>query len=147
MRPILVFDGNNKFLSNFYQCDVEFEGVVYPSAEHAYQASKTDIISERAWIVSAPTPAKAKQIGRMVTLRENWRDVRETYMYQILKTKFSNPRLKKRLLSTGTAFLEEGNSWHDCYWGNCSCSRCENIEGQNRLGNILMQIRQELKED
>lgn len=37
--------------------------------------------------------------------------------------------------------IVEGNYWHDNYWGNCTCDKCKNIEGQNKLGKILMKIR------
>jgi hypothetical protein len=38
----------------------------------------------------------------------------------------------------------EGNNWHDNTWGNCLCDKCKGIEGKNLLGNILMQVREEL---
>jgi len=49
--------------------------------------------------------------------------------------------LKKRLKNTEGYELIEGNFWHDCYWGNCSCEKCKNIEGQNVLGRLLMKVR------
>jgi predicted NAD-dependent protein-ADP-ribosyltransferase YbiA (DUF1768 family) len=49
------------------------------------------------------------------------------------------------LLDTGDEELVEGTTWHDNIWGNCSCPKCKNIPGQNRLGKLLMQIREEIK--
>lgn len=63
-------------------------------------------------------------------------------MYEICKAKFSqNTELKKRLLSTGNEHLEEGNTWGDKIWGTV------NGVGENRLGKILMRIREELRNE
>ena len=58
-------------------------------------------------------------------------------MYDILKKKFSDDDLKARLLLTGDKKLIEGNKWHDNFWGNCTCKKCENVEGKNMLVNCL----------
>ena len=68
-------------------------------------------------------------------------------MYQGLKLKFSDPILKEKLLATGNEKLEEGNWWHDNFWGNCYCPKCKNIEGVNKLGKLLMLLRKELKDE
>lgn len=61
-------------------------------------------------------------------------------MYEIVKAKFTqNEDLKQRLLETGDMYLEEGNTWGDRTWGTI------NGKGQNRLGKILMKVREELK--
>ena len=39
-KKISSFKGKYEFLSNFYGCMVEFEGISFPSAEHAFQAAK-----------------------------------------------------------------------------------------------------------
>lgn len=63
-------------------------------------------------------------------------------MYEICKAKFSqNTELKKRLLSTGNENLEEGNTWGDKIWGTVHGI------GENRLGKILMRIREELRNE
>jgi predicted NAD-dependent protein-ADP-ribosyltransferase YbiA (DUF1768 family) len=67
-------------------------------------------------------------------------------MRRILEDKFSgrNPGLRDALVATGDAELVEGNSWHDNFWGVCSCSRCKNKEGQNYLGRLLEEVRASL---
>ena len=40
MQVIDSFGGEYSFLSNFHKCKVEFEGMTYPSVEHAFQAAK-----------------------------------------------------------------------------------------------------------
>ena len=42
-----------------------------------------------------------------------------------------------------SVMLEEGNTWHDTFWG----VDAKTGEGQNHLGKILMKIREELKEE
>ena len=46
-------------------------------------------------------------------------------------------------LATGGAVLVEGNTWHDNYWGCCTCSRCAGRRGRNNLGRLLMKLRAE----
>ena len=60
---------------------------------------------------------------------------------QFLLQKFSNTKLRDKLLSSGDAILIEGNYWHDNFWGDCYCDRCSNIVGQNQLGKLLMKVR------
>ncbi len=66
-------------------------------------------------------------------------------MYKVLKAKFTqNPMLGLYLRETANHLLEEGNYWHDNYWGVCYCQQCKNIEGYNGLGKTLMKLRDEL---
>ena len=62
-----------------------------------------------------------------------------------LTEKFRIPELREKLLATGNEELVEGNTWHDNIWGNCSCDCCKKIEGQNKLGKLLMQVREEIR--
>ena len=66
-------------------------------------------------------------------------------MKKLLKQKFSNTEFRNFLLSTGDLYIEEGNYWHDNFWGNCYCKKCIEIEGINKLGKLVMEIRDELK--
>lgn len=66
-------------------------------------------------------------------------------MEEILKCKFSNENLEKKLLATGDTELIEGNYWHDNFWGQCYCSRCKYIIGHNHLGKLLVKIRNDLQ--
>src|SRR3954468_6821071 len=58
-RPAAIdsFQGEYRFLSNFWPAGVEFEGITYPTAEHAYQAAKTLDVALRKRIAAEPTPA------------------------------------------------------------------------------------------
>src|SRR4051794_10492805 len=63
------FQGEYRFLSNFWPAEVVYEGVTYPSVEHAYQAAKTLSIEERKRIASLPTPGEAKKEGQKLIKR------------------------------------------------------------------------------
>lgn len=127
------------FLSNFYPCLIEFEGDIYPTLEHAYQAAKTHDPDERRLIREEERTGKAKQRGQRVTKREDWEQIKVKVMRELLKKKFENPQLRKLLLDTHPHELIEGNSWGDTFWGKYKG------HGKNMLGELLMQIRSELR--
>lgn len=145
------FDGTEYgFLSNFYIAPVKYEGMMYMSNEAAFQAAKikmntnevTDTFREP---FTHMTPSKAKQAGRRCQLRPDWEIIKDQVMYEVVKDKFTrNPELRAKLLATGDAELIEGTTWHDNYWGNCSCEKCKNKHGRNQLGKTLMRVRSEL---
>ena len=137
------FEGEYAFLSNFYFSPMIIDNVVYTTNEHYFQAMKSLNPKERQAIVLAPTPGKAKHLGRKVSLRKDWEDIKEEVMLTGLRHKFSNPELRKKLLGTGNEELIEGTTWHDNYWGICDCETCGG-QGKNRLGKLLMQVREEL---
>lgn len=133
------FRGKYYFLSNFYETPVTWNGLTYLNNEAAFQSAKT--FSDRECFTNLD-PSSAKKLGRKVQLRSDWENVKDDVMYEICKAKFSqNTELKKRLLSTGNEHLEEGNTWGDKIWGTV------NGIGENRLGKILMIIREELRNE
>ena len=140
------FEGDFSFLSNFYCSVVLFEGISYPTVEHAFQAAKTLDKSERDGLAAAKTPGLAKRLGRRVKLRKDWEQIKVAVMSGLLRHKFNEPRLKEALVATGEAMLIEGNTWHDNFWGSCRCARCCG-KGRNTLGYLLMQLREDLKRD
>lgn len=141
------FDGEYAFLSNFYDVSVAYNGITYKSTEAAFQAQKTTSIPKRLEFANF-TASQSKKEGRKLALRQDWEEVKEQVMYEICFAKFTqNEDLKMKLLSTDGHHLIEGNYWHDNTWGNCTCEKCKNIVGKNKLGKILMQIREELKNE
>ena len=141
------FDGHWAFLSNFYWNEIEFEGIIYPTNEHFFQAMKTLDINERRAIANCRTPGRAKRMGRRVALRHDWEDVKESVMLEGLCLKFTDEQLADWLLETGDEELVEGTTWHDNEWGNCSCPKCAHIEGKNKLGRLLMIVRDMIKDE
>lgn len=138
--PITEFRGKYWFLSNFSESIIMMNGHRCSTVEHAFQASKSTSMKEQKWIRSAPTPAKAKLRGKLVTLRCDWEIVKESIMLSLLRKKFQIPSLKSKLLETGDRRLIEGNTWNDRYWGQCPIGT-----GKNRLGFLLMKVRGEIK--
>jgi N-glycosidase YbiA len=133
------FEGTYRFLSNFWPCEVQFEGETYPSVEHAYQAAKTDDEEQRANIRLAPDAKTAKRLGKKVTMREDWDDVRLQVMASLLAQKFAQgSELANQLLATKNQQLVEGNWWGDTFWGVCKG------KGENHLGELLMKQRRNL---
>lgn len=138
MNRVDSFTGPYHFLSNFKLCHVVYEDRVYPSVENAYQAAKVPA-SMRARF-QAVRPGEAKRMGRSTAIRPDWDAVKESVMLELLRYKFK-PRggLASALLNTGDAELVEGNGWGDTYWG------VYRGVGENRLGRLLMQVRDELR--
>lgn len=136
-----TFQGEYRFLSNFWPATVDYEGFAYPSAEHAYQAAKFEDIEIRTAILFADTPGQAKRLGRSPGMRSNWDDMKLEQMRLIVDSKFLIGRdgaLGNKLLLTGNLMLIEGNTWGDTYWGVC------HGRGLNNLGRCLMRTRDKL---
>lgn len=138
MEVIREFIDAYAFLSNFYHSPVKYRNLIYLNAEAAFQAQKESCEKDKEQYTRM-NPAQAKLVGRNCNLREDWEEIKEQTMYEIVKAKFTqNEDLARLLLATGDAYLEEGNWWHDTTWGVC------NGVGQNKLGKILMRVREEL---
>lgn len=141
------FSGQYRFLSNFFMVEISDETRTYKSVEHYFQSHKTLDLRDSNWIASQPSCAKAKQAGgphgldgHKITKRENWEAIKEDVMLTGLRLKFAHPHLRGALLDTGDAYLEETNTWTDTYWG------VYRGKGKNRLGHLLMQVREELRQ-
>jgi ribA/ribD-fused uncharacterized protein len=135
MKEINSFDGEYKFLSNFFIFPLIWEGLLYPASENAYQAMKTEDEEVRVQFMHI-TPDKAKRKGRQIKMRDGWDEMKIDVMRDILTEKFKDKVLRKKLLDTGSAELVEGNWWGDEYWGRCDG------KGQNWLGILLMDVRE-----
>lgn len=136
-EAITVFKGEHYFLSNFYSAPIVFEGVRYENNEAAFQAAKCPSRKQEFCNLN---PSEAKRLGRQVELRPDWENVKDGIMYRICKEKFmQNHDLRIKLIGTKDADLVEGNDWNDTIWGVC------NGVGENRLGKILMKVRDEIK--
>lgn len=134
-----AFTGDFRFLSNFYEASIWIDGKRYPSVEHAYQDAKTGFTSQT--IREAKTPGIAKRLGRAVQLPNNWDQIKVDVMRRLVREKFKNPLLRAMLLATDDAKLIEGNTWNDTTWGVCRG------RGQNLLGKILMEVREECRHE
>lgn len=137
---IASFDGEYRFLSNFWMCPVTYEGLTYPSAEHAYQAAKSNRPDIREAFADIKTAGLVKKLGQQIDIRSDWECVKINIMRRIVEAKFEqNPDLMEKLLATKPHELIEGNWWGDRFWG-----KDELGQGRNELGKILMAIRDDI---
>ncbi len=130
--------------SNLYPRQIEFEGRVYPTSEHAYQAGKASKPAVREWILSAPTPSLAAMAAHGLYVWDvvpNWAQIKFDRMRAILRAKFEqHADLKDLLLSTGDARLVEAGTVNNAVnrlWGEVDG------KGENTLGVMLMDLRSE----
>lgn len=144
VSKITVFDGANRWLSNYYPSPVIIDGFPFPHGEAAFQAQK---YPREDWPrFNGLTPGQAKQLGRKARLPCGWNTEKSIEaMRRVVWSKFGENTLGLWLIGTEDAELIEGNNWHDNIWGNCTCGRCKNVEGKNQLGKLLMERREELK--
>lgn len=138
------FRGEYRFLSNFH---TDRDGW---NVECYYQAAKAVTREDYLYVMASPTAAEAKVRGSEIVLRPDWEDVRIPIMRELLEQKFSNEVLAAKLVATGDAELIEGNFHHDTLWGFCFgnpavCGK-HKPTGENLLGQLLMDIRDRLKE-
>jgi len=140
------FRGKYRFLSNFHPCEMVAEWdqgfAKVPTLEHAFQAAKAVRREDFEAICQAKTAGAAKRIGKELKaagrVRPDWYSVNLKVMEDLLRQKFSNPELRKKLVETGNAELVEGNDWGDVFFGVCRG------KGENHLGRLLMKIRKDL---
>ena len=143
---IKEFQGDFRWLSNFYPCEIEYEGLVFDSVEKAYQSAKTNDFKLREEISLLASLGKAKRFfrNRSPDVRKDWNEVKLSVMRELLHKKFmDNDYFRRKLLSTGNEGIQEGNFWGDRFWG----IDLKTGEGQNILGKMIMDIRKEIKEE
>ncbi len=141
---IAHFVFRRRWLNNLHFCHVEYQGVVYKSVEHAYQAIKAAHPVDKRWIMEADSAREARMRGEHVRLRGGWNPaVARRLMLKLLWSKFHhNPALREKLLKTWPHELVHGNMEEDRYWG---VSR-RTGDGENHLGKLLMFLRDMVRE-
>jgi ribA/ribD-fused uncharacterized protein len=128
--------------SNFSPHPVELKGRVWPTSEHYFQAQKFAGTEHEEDVRAAKSPMIAARIGRSRhrPLRPDWEAVKDAVMREVLRAKVTqHPSLRALLLSTGDAELVE-HTTNDRYWGDGGDGF-----GKNRLGQLLMDLRRELR--
>lgn len=132
----------NRFLSNFYKCEIKYGHFTYNSSECAYMSEKREDLKWKEFC-STSSAAEVKKKSRSVKIRPDWDRIKIRVMFDVLRIKFSIPELREKLLATGDQELIEGNDWNDTFWGVDKNTG----EGRNFLGRILMHIRQEIRDN
>lgn len=138
---IKEFKNQYFFLSNFYEYPIYYNKLVFCNAEAAFQAQKAMNEKDQYKFINL-NASQARKLGKTIQLRKDWEEIKDNVMYEIIKRKFTiNKELQQKLLETKEEELIEGNWWHDTYWGVDSKTGI----GQNKLGKILMKVREEVK--
>ena len=111
MNKIYSFQNEYEFLSNFYEEEINYNGIKFPTAEHAFQYQKAHLDEDKAAILLALTPGKAKRIGQNVRIVKQWEIIKTDHMFKILLAKFEqNNELQDKLLATNNTYRAEAVS-------------------------------------
>jgi ribA/ribD-fused uncharacterized protein len=128
--------------SNFSRHPVFLKGKRWRTSEHYFQAQKFAGTEHEEAVRLATKPSEAAAMGRdrKRPLRTDWESVKEQVMLEAVRAKFTqHDDLREILLGTGDAMLVEHTA-NDRYWGDGGDG-----SGKNRLGHILMHVREELR--
>lgn len=132
--------------SNLYKRSIEFEGEIFPTAEHAYQAGKARKSAVREWLMAAPSPSLLAMAAHGLyvwDIAPDWAKIKFDRMKRILVAKFTqHDDLQALLLGTANSRLVESATVDNSVnrlWGEV------NGVGQNKLGQLLMEVRAELR--
>ena len=133
--------------SNLYRRAIEFEGETFVTSEHAYQAGKARKPEVKAWLMAAPSPSLLAMAAHGLyywDVAPGWSKTKFDRMRGVLRAKYTQHQdLQDLLLSTGDAKLIETATTDNevnRLWGEV------NGVGQNMLGVLLMELREELKQ-
>lgn len=110
---IKYFCGDELFLSNFYLIPIRWEGLTYPSVEHALQASMCFEPKDRLFFTIGSVK-DARRLGQQIKRHYFWHDIILSVIDELLEIKFRNPKMKQKLLATGDRVIGVGDNWgHD----------------------------------
>lgn len=154
-QEYVLFDSGWCPLSTYYPCNITVYDVKYRSVQQMYQALKAKHFGDLTaytMIMKSWSPRTQGEIGSTVENfnPENWQKKSQEVMERAIKLKFEqNEKERKFLLDTGKAILVFA-SQNQPYWGNGLSMEAEentvpaNWKGNNKLGAILMKVRDEL---
>jgi len=142
------------WFTNFGRLDepYEYQDILYYTAENFYQAMKTDRTNiELRQHIASLSPGKARKFWRQDNnkkkhQRKDWKEINLEIMEHILCIKFQKGTVYHKMLLETTGPITEWNNWHDKFFGVCVCKKC-GTKGENRLGKLLMKIREEFKNE
>ena len=152
---------DEKHLSTFAPCRIEYRGVVFASVEHAFQAAKflystkPELFASSAWADMEPSAAKSagsksgmRRLGTRLIRVEDWDRDSVAIMTDLVRLRMDADQRFRRLVETarrdGTALLhfERPGRFRESKWGGSFAKDLprlpENFVGRNLLGKILM---------
>ena len=150
-------DGDYGCFSNWFQADFYYCNRVFSSVEQFMMFSKVMMFRQydlAKQIMASKDPATIKKLGRTKFPEFNakiWDKTCYAIVKRGVRAKFAqNDNLLEELLSTGNKTLAEASAY-DLKWGigiaidDPACSTPSKWTGQNLLGKILMEVRDELR--
>ena len=141
----IMFKGPLAFLSNSYEHKMEYKGREFKTVEHAYQWERATDSKDRQKVLDTPNATMVKRVASKFKLDnpEEWDARKVSVMRELLKLKFADPELKKKLDRTVGMELIDQNHWHDNDMGRCISKLYDNKEfpDSNKVGRILMEMR------
>lgn len=137
---IKEFQGEYRWLSNFYPCSIILGGRDYPSVEHAYMSAKSDEEDWKIFCASTKSPGEVKRASRNIKLRADWDKIKIQVMKECLQQKYYEEPFYSKLRNTKDEYIQEGNNWGDTFWG----VDLRTGKGQNTLGKLIMEIRDDI---
>ncbi len=139
---ILFYEGEYYMFSNFAAFAVTYNGRVWMTSEHAYQAAKFDDESVVTLIHQALSAHDSKKVAHahLNKARDNWESIKVSVMEDIVRAKIvQHPYIREKLLATENRQIIE-DSHKDAFWG-----RGIDYKGRNELGEVWMRIREEIR--
>lgn len=161
-EPVFFFAGNpalneHKEFSNMHEAPIQVDGITFPTVEHYFQWSKAKLFGDaeiQNKILKTASPKSVKSYGKKVKGfdEEAWNEKKDSVMRTAVKAKLmQHPDILKKLRDTGTRPIAEADP-RGKYWGIGTSSETSKAKdpsrwpGQNKMGKILMELRDELKE-
>lgn len=142
MKTAKFYEGEFYMFSNLSAHAVEFEGKLYPTAEHAYQASKFNDPNAKEMIREAKSPLEAKTIAHSSYGNGevgDWKRTKVAKMESILRAKLAQHKeVEQALINSSDAYIVEDSPVDD-FWGGG-----KDGTGENHLGKLWMKLRDEI---
>jgi len=134
------FKGEYAWLSNMTPVKITYDGIEYPSVEHAYMSAKSNYMEWKSRCADGHISARQiKAESKGLILRDDWNDIKLDVMTECIDQKFSQEPYKTQLEETGDLHIQEGNWWNDTFWGVVT----KTGKGENNLGKLIMKKRDE----
>ena len=140
-QPINFIEEVWHYLSPFSAHQIEVDGVLYPTLEHAYQSLRIRPGKEREEIRLTRSPMDAWRVGQKYKEELLVEDFdKEALMERLMRLKLEqHPDIAKVLVLSGDRGLHKVFQT-DYFWGTG-----HDGSGQNIMGKIWMKLRDELK--
>lgn len=141
---VFFYEQDFYVFSNFSAFTLFWRDIRFDTSEVAYHYEKFDRFPNiQQMLIAAPSSHEAFRIANewKHCVREDWNDIKVGVMKNILRAKADQHEyVMRKLLATGDRELIE-DSWRDDFWG-----WGENRDGQNMLGKLWMEIRDEVRD-